>query len=190
VVLLFAKKQHPDSTPNFNRYHLPYLSAGQFTRKAGKYLLRIGIRNLGWMDIDMAELELENLILHFAQTNKAEGKSPKTIAIYEMVLKNFLWFCRHNGFSTEPLKLSTIHIRQFFWYLASETNRWSGKSPRAKKPASKTTVHDYYRALRTFFNWLKAEGLIPENPFSHLKPPKTDKKVITALTPEEIARLF
>ena len=134
--------------------------------------------------------DLESLIKGYTLNCRCEGKSPKTIANYEMVLRNFLWFCKNNGFSTEPLKLGTIHIRQFFWYLASETNRWSGKSPRARKPASKTTVHDYYRALRTFFNWLEREGLVHENPFLHLKPPKTENKVITALTPEEIARLF
>jgi len=36
-------------------------------------------RNLRWTDIDMAELDLEKLVLHFSQSNKAEGKSPKTI---------------------------------------------------------------------------------------------------------------
>ena len=35
--------------------------------------------NLSWGDINMAELELGKLILHFQQSNKAEGKSPKTV---------------------------------------------------------------------------------------------------------------
>jgi site-specific recombinase XerD len=83
-----------------------------------------------------------------------------------------------------------MHVRQFLWYLVSEPNRWDGKSPRAKKPASKTTVHDYYRALRTFFNWLEREGLMKENPFAHLKPPKTENKVVAALTPEEVTHLL
>jgi len=150
-------------------------------KHAGDYLL---LENL------IPTTDLESLIKGYTLNCRCEGKSPKTIAIYSMVLKNFIWYCRRNQFPIEPHKISAAHVRQFLWYLVSEPNRWDGKSPRAKKPASQTTVHDYYRALRTFFNWLKAEGLIPENPFSHLKPPKTEKKVIEALTPEEIARLF
>ncbi len=40
----------------------------------------------------MAELELEKLILHFAQSNKAEGKSPKTISWYSEMLTGFVRF--------------------------------------------------------------------------------------------------
>ena len=38
--------------------------------------------NTHWGDINMAELELGKLILHFEQSNKAEGKSPKTVTWY------------------------------------------------------------------------------------------------------------
>jgi site-specific recombinase XerD len=133
---------------------------------------------------------LEALIRGYILNCKCEGKSPDTIAAYDKVLRNFIWHCHQNQFPLEPHKLSAMHVRQFLWYLASEPNRWGGKSPRAKKPASRTTVHDYYRTLRTFFNWLEREGLVHENPFAHLKPPKTEKKVIAALTPIEIMRLF
>jgi hypothetical protein len=37
-------------------------------------------RNLHWMNIEMSELDLKKLINHFGQSNKAEGKSPKTIS--------------------------------------------------------------------------------------------------------------
>jgi len=150
-------------------------------KQAGDYLL---IESL------VPTTDLESLVKGYILNCRCDGKSPKTLAIYGMVLRNFLWFFKNNGFPLEPLKLSTAHIRQFFWYLASETNRWSGRSTRTKKPASKTTIHDYYRALSTFFNWLEREGIIRENPFSHLKPPKTENKVISALTPDEIEHLL
>ena len=38
--------------------------------------------NLHWADMNMAEMELEKLILHYSQSNRADGKSPKTIAWY------------------------------------------------------------------------------------------------------------
>jgi len=49
-------------------------------------------RNLRWTDIDMAELNLEKLVSHFGQSNKAEGKSLKTITWYTEMLINFITF--------------------------------------------------------------------------------------------------
>ena len=132
---------------------------------------------------------LESLTRGYIVNCKCEGKSPKTLSGYEMILNNFVWFCRQNDYP-EVQKLTAVHIRHFLWYLASESHRWNSSSPAAKKPASQTTVNGYYRALRTFFNWLQREELILENPFSHLKTPKIQKRVIQALTPVEIERLF
>ena len=107
-----------------------------------------------------------------------------------MVLNNFLWFCKQNNFPTTAQKLTSLHIRQFLWYLTSETNRWRNNNPKTKQPASQTTANHYYRALHSFFNWLELEELIHDNPFKHLKTPKIDKKVIQAIVPVEIERLF
>ena len=106
-----------------------------------------------------------------------------------MALRNFIWYCKQEGFP-EVQKLTAVHVRHFFWYLASESHRWNSTSPTAKRQATSTTVNGYFRALRTFFNWLEREELIIENPFKNLKPPKIDKKVIQALSPAEIDRLF
>jgi len=106
-----------------------------------------------------------------------------------MVLRNFAWYCKQQNFP-EVQKLTAVHIKHFLWYLGSETNRWNSTNPSAKRPASNTTINDYFRALRTFFNWLEREELIIDNPFKHLKTPKPDNKIVQALTPTEIERLF
>jgi len=129
---------------------------------------------------------LESLVKGYILNCQCERKSPKTIAIYEIVLKNFVWYCRKNDYPETP-KLTAMHIRHFLLYLATESNRWGNDQ---RKPANQTTVNDYYRTLRTYFNWLQREELILENPFNRLKPPKIEKKVIQALTPTEIERLF
>jgi site-specific recombinase XerD len=107
-----------------------------------------------------------------------------------MVLRNFIWYCRHSQLPIEPQKLSAIHIRQFMWYLSNEVNKWDSASPLARRRVSASTAHDYYRALHSFFNWLEREGLIHDNPFTYLKPPSTEDKVIEALTTDEIERLL
>jgi site-specific recombinase XerD len=106
-----------------------------------------------------------------------------------MALRNFSWYCKEQNFP-EIQKLTAVHVRHFLWYLASEPHRWNSTSPAAKRQVSSTTVNGYFRALRTFFNWLEREQLVIENPFRNLKPPKIDKKVIQALSPTEIDRLF
>ena len=133
---------------------------------------------------------IEQLAHGYLLNCRAEGKSPKTLAIYEMVLKNFLWYWHQNGFPVQPQKISPIHVRQFLWYLSSETNRWGTGNPRTKKVASQATALGYYRTLKTFFSWLELEQLIEKNPLVNLKPPKAEKKVIQALSPIEIERIL
>jgi site-specific recombinase XerD len=132
---------------------------------------------------------LESLVKGYILNCKMEGKSPKTISSYEMILHNFIWYCKEQGFP-EVQKLTAIHVRHFLWYLASESHRWNSTSPAARRQASSTIVNGYFRALRTFFNWLEREELIIENPFKNLKTPKIDKKVIQALSLTEIDNLF
>ena len=149
-------------------------------KQAGDYLL---------LESLVSTTSLESLAKGYILNCKTEGKSPKTISGYEMALRNFSWYCKQQGFP-EIQKLTAVHIRHFLWYLASEPHRWNSTSPAAKRQATSTTVNGYFRALRTFFNWLDREELIIENPFKNLKPPKIDKKVIQALSPTEIDRLF
>ena len=106
-----------------------------------------------------------------------------------MILNNFSWYCKKNDFP-EIQRITSFHISHFLRYLAAESNRWDSTSPAARRPANKTTVNCYYRSLRTFFNWLKREEFIPDNPCDHIKTPKTENKVIQAFTPDGIDRLF
>lgn len=132
---------------------------------------------------------LESLVKGYILNCRSEGKSPETIAIYETVLRNFIGYCQQNNFP-ETQQLTPVHIRHFLWYLSTETNRWGSNNPATRKPASQTTVSDYYRALHSFFSWLTREQLILSNPLVNLKKPKPEKKVTQALTPIEIDRLF
>jgi site-specific recombinase XerD len=132
---------------------------------------------------------LESLTQGYILTCRSEGKSRSTVALYQVVLKNFRWFCRQNEFPEAPT-LTTMHIRHFLHYLSTESNRWGSNNAAARRPATMTTVSDYYRTLRGFFNWLEREDLLRDNPFARIRPPRVDQKVIQALTPPEIQRLF
>jgi site-specific recombinase XerD len=132
---------------------------------------------------------LESLIKGYLLGCRTENKTAKTISGYEMVLKNFLWYAQANHFP-EIQKVTSVHIKYFLMYLTTEEHRWNSTSPSAKRTVTSSTVNTYFRRLRTFFGWLKREELITTNPFDTLKTPKTDDKVIQALTPSELDRLL
>jgi len=137
-----------------------------------------------------AMTSIDSLVQGYVLTCRSEGKSARTIQIYSVVLRNFLWFARQNGLPSQAQSLKAIHLRQFLWYVASEPNRWNSTSPAARRPASPSTVSCYYRVLHSFFNWLQREQLLDNNPFTYVKPPKKQTKAIRALSREEIERLF
>lgn len=80
---------------------------------------------------------LESLAKGYILNCKTENKSPKTISGYEMVLRNFAWYCKENNFP-QVQKLTAVHVRHFLWYLGSESHRWKSTSPAAKRQASST----------------------------------------------------
>jgi site-specific recombinase XerD len=132
---------------------------------------------------------LESLVKGYLLSCKTESKSTRTVAGYQMVLNNFIWYCLQQKFP-DVQHLTAMHIKYFLMYLGSETHRWNSTSPTAKKLVNGTTVNTYFRRLRTFFGWLKREGLVSANPFENLKTPKLENKIIQSLTPAEIERLF
>ena len=77
----------------------------------------------------------ESLARGYILNCKSEGKSPKTIAIYETVLRNFNWYCRQNNFP-EAQQLTPVHIRHFLWYLSTESNRWGNSNPATREPGA------------------------------------------------------
>jgi site-specific recombinase XerD len=176
VVLLFLQKRHPDSVRNLAEYFLPHLTAGQFTGKAGKYMFITKRRNVNWKEINMAELDLSKLILHFAQSNKAEGKSPKTISWYSEMLSDFIKFQRSVGATGILSEFNISSVRDF---IVHEQNR----------QVSPYTVQGKVRALKAFNSWLYAEGYTTSNLLAGLKLPKAPVKMIEPLAAVEIEQL-
>ena len=133
--------------------------------------------NLKWADINMAELDLTKLISHFSQSNRAEGKSPKTVSWYTEMLFGFIKFLRANGIEAILSELNATTARQF---VISEQGR--GLSP--------YTVQGKVRALKAFSSWLFAEGYTPHNLLANVKLPKVPTKLIEPLSAGEIDSLI
>lgn len=89
----------------------------------------------------MAELELDKLILHFAQSNKAEGKSPKTIGWYTEMLTGFARFLTVSGKSPVLEEFNVVSVREFVIH-------------EQERKISPYSVQGKVRALKAFASWL------------------------------------
>jgi len=132
---------------------------------------------LNWGDIDMAELELGKLILHFEQSNKAEGKSPKTVAWYTEMLGGFTKFILSTGEASVLANFNATKVREF---IIHEQGR----------QLSPFTIQAKVRALKVLSSWLYSEGYTGNNLLSNIKLPKAPSKMIQPLTEAEINRLL
>lgn len=125
----------------------------------------------------MANLDLGKLISHFAQSNKAEGKSPKTVSWYTEMLSDFARFQREVGATGILSEFNLPNVRDF---IVHEQDR----------PVSPYTVQGKARALKAFSSWLYAEGYTTDNLLAGLKLPKVPIKMIEPLTAAEIEQLI
>jgi len=74
--------------------------------------------NLHWGNLNMVELELDKLILHFEQTNRAERKSPKTIIWYTEKIAGFAKFLSDTGRRSVLADFDISTVREFIIHCA------------------------------------------------------------------------
>lgn len=105
---------------------------------------------------------------------KVEGRSDKTLSLYDYVFHRFLeQISGERGIET----IETRDIREYLAFLRDDGLK-------------NTSVAIHYRVLKAFFNWLIEEGEIPESPMEGIKEPKTPKKFPKALDEEYVEQLL
>ena len=135
-------------------------------------------------------ITIKQVINDFLLSCKVEGKSYGTIECYSDKLKGFLWYTTNYNWPDDISLITTNNLREFLAYLRDTPHRFNSTCPRAMKPINSTTVQKYYRALSALFNWLVNEEQISSNPLIKIKVPKAEKKVIKALSTNEINKLL
>ena len=135
-------------------------------------------------------ITIKQAINEFLLSCKVEGKSYGTIECYSDKLKGFLWYTNNYNWPDDISLITTNHLREFLAYLRDTPHRFNSTCPRAMKPINSTTVQKYYRALSALFNWSLNEGIISSNPLIKIKVPRAEKKVIKALSSNEVNQLL
>jgi site-specific recombinase XerD len=98
--------------------------------------------------------------------------TPATLAFYRYTLGHLAAFLADRG-----LSLSSAAIRAFLVDCAGRG--WAD-----------TTVHMHARAIKTFCRWLHAEGYTDADLFARVPMPRIARKVLPALTPEEVKHML
>ncbi len=134
---------------------------------------KIQIGGIAGLDL-LPDTGISNSARNYLISCKVEGKSPRTIETYSMVLRDFL---KSSQSGAQAPNFSANQIRM--WLLSLQER---GLSP--------STVHIYYRSLKTFFNWLVKEDLIPKSPMENIRPPRVPRVIIKPFSSEDIDNLL
>ena len=123
-------------------------------------------------------MNMQPVIENYLLTCKAESKAQSTIRGYHDVLYDFLDFT--GDISLEEFKPE--HVQRYMGSLQDKEGR--------NGPISSHSLHKYYSVLRTFCNWLFAQGQIRQIPTQLLKPPRLSEDLPDALTADEVEKLL
>src|SRR3569833_1160020 len=104
------------------------------------------------------------------------GASQYTVKSYSEDLRQFAAFAEESGVT----EVGSVDVKLLRLYLLHLQNQGLAKSSRARKTAS----------LRSFFDYLFSQKVIPYSPAAGLRTVKQDKKLPKFLRPDEIEKLL
>ena len=140
------------------------------------------------------DLQLDSFMLHC----DSKHLSPKTLKSYEQSLTLFGNFLEQELGVMDASKVKSSHIRLYVKHLRERGKYTVSASEKAldinfpknradyKKPISDTTIANYTRNMKVFFNFLKLEREIKESPMDTVERIKPKRKQKQLLTPQEI----
>ncbi|MFD2681186.1 tyrosine-type recombinase/integrase [Bacillus seohaeanensis] len=148
----------------------------------------------------MTEIELQ--IDSFMLYCDSKHLSKKTLSSYEQTIKLFANFLHDEFNIQDAVKVKSAHIRHYIKYLRergkySVVVKESSKSmnnPQNRndynKTISDTTVANYLRNIKVFFNFLHQEREIKVNPVENISNIKPQRKKKSLLSPEDIKKVL
>jgi integrase/recombinase XerD len=107
------------------------------------------------------ELFTKDLLDKFL-SSRASGTSPKTFRIYHLALDRFIGY-----------PLTSEGINSFL-----------------KSLTCGNAKHNYYRCIKTLLRWLYHTDKLPTNPIEKVLPPRRQKKLLPAISKEQLYKLI
>ncbi len=116
--------------------------------------------------------------------------SKKTISSYEQTLRLFAIYLKNECEVKEAGDVREIHIREYVKYLTERGKYTVVTDEKTKllnfpenrddyqKEISKTTINNYLRNIKVFFNYLYENRYIRQNPIARVKQLKNSRKIV------------
>lgn len=136
-------------------------------------------------------LNLDELIDRYELSNRAEGKSIRTVGWYSEMLASFSSYSKGKDLPPGLGGFTTDSVRSYILYLRAKP-KFKGHpyTPEQNEPVSPRTVQCHVRALKAFSTWLHNNGYTKDNRVKNLKLPKAPTTMMVPLAPEEIKQVL
>jgi site-specific recombinase XerD len=119
-------------------------------------------------------LDIQAMLPSWIRVLRSERKSPHTVKAYRQGILAFLDWCETTGTTPE---LAKAVVQDFV-------------ADRLTDGHAAKTVGNHLLALRRFADWLVSEDEIDTNPLAGMQQPKLDRKVVEALSDDELRALL
>ena len=119
-------------------------------------------------------MTFDELISRYEASNRADGKSQKTISWYNDILMSFSRYQRSTGYHSDLSRFTVDVVREYILYLRNRP-KFDGHpyTPTQTATLSPQTLRCHTRGLKALSTWLCLEGHISENRLKNLKLPKS-----------------
>ncbi|GGL55610.1 tyrosine-type recombinase/integrase [Sporolactobacillus putidus] len=146
-----------------------------------------------------SDFYIENFMLYCTSKNL----SKKTLMSYEQAIKLFFIYM-HNEFQIDEVaKVEKIHIQKYIQYLKQRGKYTAVSNPESekinhpinrtdyKKELSITTISNYVRDLKVFFNYLfHEEEVLIKNPIKKIPNIKSERKVKRLISDDDFINVM
>lgn len=134
---------------------------------------------------------LNTLLDGYRVCAESEGKSRSTVTAVTCGIRYLDRFLCGSDGSSDVREITPHDIRRFILHL--QQKRCFEDHPLIHpqdRGLAGHTINGYLRAVRVFFSWLVAEGLIDHSPFERVKVPRAPLKVIPTFSESQLRALF
>lgn len=133
---------------------------------------------------------------------EVKNLSKKTLSSYEQTLKLLVLYLKNEHNVKEAGEVKELHIKEYIKYLqtrgkytvVSNENTKLINFPENrvdyKKEISKTTINNYIRNIKVFFNYMYSNRYINNNPIKRVRQLKNQRNVVGYIEDKEMNKLL
>jgi len=134
-------------------------------------------------------MEVKDAFQSYILDCESRGLSPNTMRVYKQRLRHFHGFLVQRGVSNIE-RLTADHLRMFTAEVRQrDIHQFTNHHSSGQLVGSRTVFH-YCRLIKTFGTWLVEQEILDRSPFSKVKLPRVEKKLMPALTLDEITTIY